>query len=185
MFDRVLSLCRQQVFPCAACHSVYAMSFRVLIGGQFLIHLLISPPLSQCMEMSLKAIVSLAIALIAAGTAIATPAYAIDSRIVRQLNALDPQERREQRCDIEAMTRIAKAGEGFRPDKVIAYTRADIIEKGDDLRAPGAVFRSAGDWYKLKFKCRTGDEGLSVVSFDYKIGAKIPRSEWDRLYLYD
>lgn len=137
------------------------------------------------MGILLKTVVFLAAAVIAASTASIAPAHAIDSSIARQLNALDPQERREQRCDIEAMSRIAKAGEGFRPDKVIAYSRADIIEKGDDIRAPGAVFRSAGDWYKLKFKCRTGDEGLGIVSFDFKIGEKIPRSEWDRLYLYD
>ncbi|MGE7368736.1 DUF930 domain-containing protein [Neorhizobium sp. NPDC001467] len=123
--------------------------------------------------------------MLATVSALVSPAHAIDGRIVRQLNALDPQERREQRCDIEAMARIAKAGEGFEPDKVIAYSRADIEENGDDLRAPGAVFRSAGDWYKLKYRCRTGDHGLSVLSFDYKIGDKIPRSDWDRLYLYD
>lgn len=134
------------------------------------------------MRMLLKTPIFLASVL---GLAIATPAQAIDNGIVRQLNALDPQERREQRCDIEAMSQIARAGEGFRPDKVIAYSRADIIEKGNDLKAPGAVFRSAGDWYKLKFSCRTGDHGLDIISFDYKIGEKIPRSEWERLYLYD
>lgn len=133
----------------------------------------------------MKIVVSLVAAIVAASTTAVASAHAIDSNIVRQLNALDPQERREQRCDIEAMSQIAKGGEGFRPDKVIAYSRADIVEKGDDIRAPGAVFRSAGDWYKLKFKCRTGDQGLSIISFDYKIGDKIPRSEWERLYLYD
>lgn len=137
------------------------------------------------MGIFLKTVVFSAAALIVVCTASIAPANAIDSSIARQLNALDPQERREQRCDIEAMSRIAKAGAGFRPDKVIAYSRADIVEKGDDIRAPGAVFRSAGDWYKLKFKCRTGDKGLGIVSFDYQIGEKIPRSEWDRLYLYD
>ncbi|MQY46327.1 DUF930 domain-containing protein [Rhizobiales bacterium RZME27] len=135
--------------------------------------------------MSLKLAVSLVAAVVATSAIAAAPAHAIDSNIARQLNKLDPQERREQRCDIEAMSQIAKADGGFQPDKVIAYSRADIVEQGNDIRAPGAVFRSAGDWYKLKFKCRTGSEGLDIVSFDYKIGDKIPRSEWDRLYLYD
>lgn len=109
----------------------------------------------------------------------------MDSRVVRQLNALDPQERREQRCDMEAMSRIASEGAGFHPDKVIAYSRADTVSTGDDLKAPGAVFRSAGSWYQLRYKCRTADKGLSVVSFDFKIGSEIPRSRWDQLYLYD
>lgn len=133
----------------------------------------------------MRTVLFLVVALIGVGAASIMPAHAIDNSIQRQLNALDPQERREQRCDIEAMARIARETELYRPDKVIAYTRADIIEKGDDLKAPGAVFRSAGDWYKLKFRCRTGGHGLDIVSFDYTIGDKIPRSDWDRLYLYD
>lgn len=133
----------------------------------------------------MKTVVSLVAAFTVASALSTLPAYAIDGTIQRQLNKLDPQERREQRCDMEAMSRIAKESDVYRPDKVIAYTRADIIEKGDNLKAPGAVFRSAGDWYKLKFRCQTDNHGLSVVSFDYKIGDKIPRSEWDRLYLYD
>jgi len=133
----------------------------------------------------MKTVVSLVAVFTVAGAFSALPAHAIDGTIQRQLNKLDPQERREQRCDMEAMVRIAKESDLYRPDKVIAYTRADIIEKGDNLKAPGAVFRSAGDWYKLKFRCQTDNRGLSVVSFDYKIGDKIPRSEWDRLYLYD
>lgn len=114
----------------------------------------------------------------------ASAAHALDARATRQLNALAPDERREQRCDIEAMSRI-RAEAGFRPDKVIAYTFSDPIEDGNKLKAPGAVFRSAGDWYRLKFKCETGDTGLKVLSFDYTIGSKVARDMWDKYYLYD
>nr|WP_185969905.1 DUF930 domain-containing protein [Rhizobium straminoryzae] len=115
----------------------------------------------------------------------ALPAQAIDNRIVRQLDALTPEERREQRCDIEAMNRIARESEGFRPDKVIAYTFGDTVEKGDLIRAPGAVFRSRGDWYRLRYKCQTANDGLEVKSFDYKVGSKVPREQWEQYYLYD
>ncbi|WP_210104101.1 MULTISPECIES: DUF930 domain-containing protein [Rhizobium/Agrobacterium group] len=115
----------------------------------------------------------------------ALPAHAIDSRIARQLDALTPEERREQRCDIEAMNRIAKEEAGFKPDKVIAYTFGDTIEKGDLIRAPGAVFRSGGDWYRLKYKCQTANDGLAITTFDYKVGSKIPRDQWPEYYLYD
>lgn len=115
----------------------------------------------------------------------AFPAHALDSRIVRQLKALSPDERQEQRCDIEAMARIAKEQKGFRPDKVIAYTFSDPVEQGDMFKAPGAAFRSAGDWYRLKFKCETSDRGLAIESFQYKIGSKVPRNEWEEHYLYD
>ncbi len=134
-----------------------------------------------CAEYSMtKKIVLAVIALMMAG-----PAYSIDSSIARQLEKLAPDERREQRCDIEAMARIAKEQAGFRPDKVIAYTFSDPIEKDDLVKAPGAAFRSGGNWYRLTYKCETGERGLSVRSFRYKIGAKIPRSQWEHYYLYD
>ena len=114
----------------------------------------------------------------------ASAAHALDARVTRQLNALAPDERREQRCDMEAMTRIRKAGD-FRPDKVIAYTFSDTVDDGRRLKATGAVFRSDGDWYRLKFKCETSDRGLAIESFQYKIGSKVPRNEWEEHYLYD
>lgn len=114
----------------------------------------------------------------------ASSAHALDDRIVKQLNALAPDERREQRCDMEAMDRIRKEA-GYKPDKVIAYSFGDPVENGNAIRAPGAVFRSGGDWYRLKYKCETGEKGLKVLSFDYKIGSKVPREQWEQHYLYD
>jgi hypothetical protein len=114
----------------------------------------------------------------------ASASHSLDARVIRQLNALAPDERREQRCDMEAMDRIRAKGE-FRPDKVIAYTFSDPVENGNKLKAPGAAFRSGGDWYRLKFRCETADKGLKVVSFDYKIGTKVSRDEWTKYYLYD
>lgn len=113
-------------------------------------------------------------------------AQALDARVVKQLNALAPDERREQRCGIEAMERIRKDGRGkFRPDKVISYTFSEPVDADNAVRAPGAVFRSRGNWYRLNFQCVTGEQGLKVRSFKYRIGSKIPRSRWEELYLYD
>jgi hypothetical protein len=116
---------------------------------------------------------------------IASPAHALDAAIVKQLKDLSLTERREQRCDMEAMKRIAQEQKGFKPDKVIAYTFADPVETGNLVRAPGAAFRSGGEWYRLKFKCETGDRGLTVRSLKYTVGEKIPRDQWERFYLYD
>ena len=85
---------------------------------------------------------------------------------------------------MEAMDRIRKGGD-FRPDKVIAYTFETPVAAGDDIKAPGAVFRSGGDWYRLKYKCQTGDKGLKIMSFDFKVGSKISRDDWEKYYLYD
>ncbi len=117
--------------------------------------------------------------------AAAAPAHALDAAIVRQLKALAPQERREQRCDMEAMARIGEEQKGMSPDKVIAYTFSDPVEEGNLVKAPGAAFRSGGEWYRLKFRCETGERGLNIRSFRYKVGGRVPRSQWERYYLYD
>jgi hypothetical protein len=110
---------------------------------------------------------------------------AMDSSVVRQLDALTPRERLEQRCDIEAMNRIAKDNKQFRPDKVIAYTFGRTSASGNKLSAPGAVFRSREHWYRLKYTCQTGNKQLDVTSFSYQIGAEVPRANWSKYYLYD
>lgn len=115
----------------------------------------------------------------------AAPSVALDSAIKRQLNALAPEERLEQRCDIEAMERIASEQKGMRPDKVIAYTFGEPQVTENSIKAGGAVFRSSGEWYKLKYKCRTGEESLTIQSFDYRVGEKVPESQWGQYYLYN
>jgi hypothetical protein len=115
----------------------------------------------------------------------ALPAHALEPSIVNQLNALAPEERREQRCDMEAMKRIEEDTKSFLPDKVIAYTFQDPVRTQRAIEAPGAVFRSRGDWYRLQYRCETGTKGLKVLSFRYKIGERIPREEWGQHYLYE
>lgn len=117
-------------------------------------------------------------------TLAAYPTQAMDRSLVRQFEKLDPQTRLEQRCDTEAMERIGADKNRFEPDKVIAYTFADPVMKGDKMKATGAVFRSKGDWYKLAFRCKTDSEHLEVLSFEYKIGERVPREKWDQFYLY-
>lgn len=113
-----------------------------------------------------------------------SPALAMDQSLVRQFEKLDPQTRLEQRCDTEAMERINADKSTFKPDKVIAYTFAEPVMKEDKMKAPGAVFRSKGEWYKLKFKCLTDAEHLDILSFEYKIGELVPRDSWDEFFLY-
>lgn len=122
---------------------------------------------------------------VALAIACAGSAAALDQRAIRQLQALDPAERLEQRCDVEAMDRIRRDQADFRPDKVIAYTFADPVISGDRMKAPGAVFRSRGEWYRLKFKCEIEAQHLDVKTFEYVIGAVVPRQDWEALYLYD
>ncbi|MBL0370553.1 DUF930 domain-containing protein [Rhizobium sp. KVB221] len=111
--------------------------------------------------------------------------FAVDGKLKAQLLKLDPKTRLEQACDTEAMFRIKADDNPYQPDKVIAYTFKDPVYGKDWIEAPGAVFRSHGDWYRLSFKCHTGPQNLDVVALDYKIGEKISRESWGEYYLYD
>jgi hypothetical protein len=91
----------------------------------------------------------------------------------------------EQTCDAEAMKRIGTEKTGFKPDKVIAYTFGDPNMAPDSMNAPGAVFRSKGDWYHLSYKCTTGPQHIHVRDLSYEIGDKVPRDSWQKYYLYD
>lgn len=124
-------------------------------------------------------------ALSLAASAFAPTAFAIDPAIKKQLEKLDPATRLEQSCDTELMSRINKDDTGYKPDKVIAYTFKDPIPGDDRLEAPGAVFRSKGDWYHLSYNCITGPQHINVRELSYTIGDKVPRDTWTKYYLYD
>ncbi len=125
-------------------------------------------------------------ACILAAVSIAQPAAALkDERLNRQLLMLDTDARLEQTCDTEVAMRINSEQKAYSVDKVIAYALHDVAIEGTSIKAVGAAFRSKGTWYKLSFACTTGPRRLDAHALDYQIGAKIPRSEWDRYYLYD
>lgn len=103
--------------------------------------------------------------------------------IVETMKNLAPNERAEQRCNAKALGVITREQKGFRPDEIIAYAFADIaIDKGQVL-ARGAAFRNHGEWYRLSYQCQTADEGLSIASFSYTIGSRVPKDQWAEHYL--
>lgn len=112
------------------------------------------------------------------------PAHAVDPKIREQLLKLDPHTRIEQACDTEAMIRI-KGDRKYRPDKVIAYTFRDPTYGPDSVTAPGAVFRSRGEWYHLSYQCETGPHHVHVRKLEFEIGGKVAKANWDKYFLYD
>lgn len=109
-------------------------------------------------------------------------ANAMSPLLREELKRLDPQTRLEQRCDIEAMEAIAKSTK-FSPDKAIAYAFADPITTKDTINAKGAAFRARGKWYHFSFFCLGTADHLGIVKFDYRLGEKVPRDQWDAHYL--
>lgn len=117
--------------------------------------------------------------------AIASPSFAISENIKAQLARLTPEERLEQRCDIEAMEQLGALKSGFAPDRVVSYTFSPADVSNNTVHAKGAAFRSKGQWFRLKYKCTVELKTLDVTDFEFDLGEEIPRSDWQRYYLYD
>jgi hypothetical protein len=83
------------------------------------------------------------------------------------------------------MIRIKSGDRQYRPDKVIAYTFRDPTYGPNSVTAPGAVFRSKGEWYHLSYRCETGPHHVHVRKLDYEIGGKVAKANWDKYFLYD
>lgn len=94
------------------------------------------------------------------------------------LRTLDPAERIEQLCNLEAMSQIHAWKAEFEPDRVVAYAMAGVRLTKSVLQADGAAFRSRRQWYGLRFRCEVGAGGARVANFQFRVGEAIPRSDW-------
>jgi hypothetical protein len=112
-------------------------------------------------------------------SSLTSEAMAMDQRTYASLRRLDPDLRLEQVCDLAAMEHIGRETHKFRPDRAKSDITSHPAHLGDILQAPGAAFRSNGNWYELSFVCRASSDHLEVKAFKYEIGKMIPESQWD------
>ncbi len=115
---------------------------------------------------------------------LASPAVALDARLKVGLLKLDPDTRLEQRCDAEALERIARDANPYKPDRVVAYAIKTPTLHGDAIESPGAAFRAKGQWYRLSYNCRTAHDRMKVLSFRYEIGDRISEDDWPKYNLW-
>jgi Domain of Unknown Function (DUF930) len=113
-----------------------------------------------------------------------TPGTAADPRFIASLGRLDPQTRLEQICDYEAMSRIGRSGQAFRPDRAKSDVVTSPRHLGDVLIGSGGAFRSQGRWYQFSFNCKASPDHLKVLSFDYQVGQIIPEAKWNTYGLW-
>ncbi|KAA3447036.1 hypothetical protein C7I87_29465 [Mesorhizobium sp. SARCC-RB16n] len=54
------------------------------------------------------------------------------------------------------------------------------LKVGNVLSPPQAAFSTMTTWYRLSFRCEVDTDATRVLSFNFRVGAQIPRSEWPR-----
>lgn len=93
------------------------------------------------------------------------------------------QERMIQLCNIEAMDQIGAWDGRFRPERIVAFARANETLQGNALEAKGAAFRSNNLWYELQFRCSLTADREHIASFAFHVGAPVPKADWEKLGL--
>ena len=123
---------------------------------------------------------------IGAAMIIGTQAVAADARLERSLQLLTPSERLLQLCDYTAMNDIRKDKDArhFRPDRTVAGAMSEPQVQNDTVTAKGAAFRSRGKWYAVSYTCTGTPDHMKILSFQYKLGAEIPATQWAAFGLF-
>ena len=54
------------------------------------------------------------------------------------------------------------------------------LKAGNIVDGSDAAFSTTTAWYHLSFRCEVDTDATRVLSFDFRVGGEIPRSEWPR-----
>lgn len=108
----------------------------------------------------------------------------IDAKFEAMLKRIDPADRLEQICDYAAADRIGRDKNPYHPDRAVIDSISEPKIVGNTVQGDGGAFRSGGQWYQFSFTCKTTPDRLKILSFDYRVGEKIPEDKWDAYGLW-
>lgn len=77
-------------------------------------------------------------------------------------------------CATELRRQLLASFPPYRPNLLPSYR----LDEGTLIQVQKGAFRSGAQWYDLKFRCEIDEDATKVVSFDFEVGAAIPRSAW-------
>lgn len=79
-------------------------------------------------------------------------------------------------CLTELRAQLLNASPPFFPDLLPSEWQND----GATIDIPDSAFRASGQWYNLGYRCKVDQDATKVVSFAFRVGEPVPRSEWKR-----
>ena len=129
-----------------------------------------------------RVVLALVIALTSGGGLAAADSKSeirIEPGIEEMLKRIDPADRLEQICDYAAAKRIGRDRNPYHPDRAVIDSISPFKIDGDTVQGTGGAFRSGGQWYQFSFTCKTTPDRLKILSFDYRVGERIPEDKWD------
>jgi hypothetical protein len=97
-----------------------------------------------------------------------------DSPATTAMRGLPRGVRASTLCVTELREQLLNASPPYFPDVLPSQQ----LKEGTVIDAPGVAFRAGGRWQELSYRCEVDDDATKVVSFAFRIGEPIPRSEW-------
>ena len=83
-------------------------------------------------------------------------------------------ERVDQLCGTELGEQLAHASPPYFAERLPKYLLNDVTV----LEAHRGAFLANGRWYNVSFRCEVDADATKVMSFAFRVGDPIPRSEW-------
>jgi hypothetical protein len=77
-------------------------------------------------------------------------------------------------CVTELRAQLLNASPPYFPDLLPSYR----LKEGTVIDVPSAAFRAEGQWQEVGFRCEVDADATKVLSFAFRVGGPIPRSEW-------
>lgn len=79
-------------------------------------------------------------------------------------------------CVTELREQLLRGSPPYFPDLLPSYP----LQEGTVIEVSNAAFRVRGQWFDLGFRCEVDAGVTRVVSFAFRVGRPLPRSEWVR-----
>lgn len=79
-------------------------------------------------------------------------------------------------CVTELREQLLRTSPPYFADLLPSYP----LKTGTVIDVPKAAFRAGGQWQDLSYRCEVDEDATKVVSFAFRVGEPIPRSEWKK-----
>lgn len=99
-----------------------------------------------------------------------------DAKATSAMGNVPRPVRAGQLCLTELRAQLINGSPPYFPDLLPSEFRND----GKTVDIPKTAFRASGQWYNLGYRCVVDADALKVVSFAFRVGEAVPRSDWER-----
>lgn len=79
-------------------------------------------------------------------------------------------------CVTELREQLLRTSPPYFPDLLPSYP----LGAGTVIDVASAAFRVGGQWRNLSYRCEVDADATKVISFAFRVGDPVPRSEWER-----